>query len=175
VSRVVSGWQIGGIHKFISGGPLYLTGGYSTFNNLGADGGIVFGNGLTSSALIDRLNTIVGDYDYSCRCFHTNVSDIQSSNGAPDPAYYKPATTPGVIGYAVPYRDKWAYQLDLSITKEIPVSERVKMGLKADMSNFLNHPFQTGYGNTSITGTSFGRLTSFGGTRNIRIRAYIDF
>ncbi len=49
------------------------------------------------------------------------------------------------------------------------------MGIKLDMSNFLNHPFQTGYGTLSTTSTSFGRVTSFQGPRTMRIRAYIDF
>jgi hypothetical protein len=83
--------------------------------------------------------------------------------------------TPGVIGNPVAYKAKWSYQLDMSVTKEIPINERVKMGLKLDASNFLNHPFQTGYGTLSTTSTSFGRLSSFGGTRTMRIRAYIDF
>jgi hypothetical protein len=142
---------------------------------LGANGGVVFGNGLTIDNLVDRLNAIVGDYDYSCRCFHTNVADIQGSNLAVNPAYFKDGNTPGVIGYFIPYKAKWSYQLDLSVTKDIPITERVKMGIKLDMSNFLNHPFQTGYGTLSTTSTSFGRLSSFGGTRTMRIRAYIDF
>ena len=92
-----------------------------------------------------------------------------------DPDYYKSGITPGTIGILIPYVNKWSYQLDLSVTKEIPVSERVRMGLKLDISNFLNHPFQTGRGNSSDTSTSFGQLSSFGGTRTMRIRAYIDF
>ena len=175
LSRIVSNWQVGGIHRFVSGATQYLTGGYATFNNLGAVGGVVFGNGLTVDNLVGRLNTIVGDYDYSCRCFHTNVADIQGSNQAVDPAYYKDGNTPGVIGNFIPYKAKWSYQLDLSVTKNIPITERVKMGLKLDMLNFLNYPFQTGYGTLSTTSTSFGRLSSFQGARTMRIRAYIDF
>ena len=175
LSHIVGNWQIGAIYKFISGGPNWLTGGYSTYNNLGATGGVEFGNGMTVDQLMDRLNTITGGYDYSCRCFRTDVNDIQLANGAVDPAYFKPGTTPGVIGYWVPYREKWNYQLDMSLTKEFLLTERVKVGLRADASNFLNHPFQTGRGNSAITGTNFGQLTSFGGTRTIRIRAYIDF
>ncbi len=175
LSRIVSHWQVGGIHRFISGATQYLTGGYATFNNLGANGGVVFGNGLTVDKLVDRLNTVVGDYDYSCRCFHTNISDIQLSNGAVNPVYFTEGTNAGVIGYAIPYKAKWSYQLDLSVTKEIPITERVKMGLKLDATNFLNHPFQTGYGTLSTTSTSFGRLSSFQGPRTMRIRAYIDF
>ena len=137
---------------------------------MGADGGVVFGNGLTAEQLINRLDTVVGGYDYSCRCFRTNVAGLQQANGAVDPKFYKPGDTPGVIGYAVPYRGKASFQLDLSISKEIPVSERVRMGLKANISNLLNHPFRTGYGNTTITGATFGQLSGFTGTRNINLR-----
>ncbi len=35
LSRIVSNWQIGGIHRFISGATQYLNGGYYTFNSLG--------------------------------------------------------------------------------------------------------------------------------------------
>jgi hypothetical protein len=175
LSRIVSNWQIGGIHRFISGAPNYMYGAYSTFNNLGANGGVLFGNGLTIDKLTSKLDNIVGDYDFSCRCFHTDIADLQLANQAINPIYFTDATTPGVIGNPVVYRSKWSYQLDLSVTKEIPITERVKMGLKLDATNFLNHPFQTGYGTLSTTSTSFGRLSSFQGPRTMRIRAYIDF
>lgn len=175
LSRIVSNWQVGGIHRFISGGTNYLTGGWSTFNNLGAAGGVVFGQGMTIDKLNDKLNRIVGDYDYSCRCFHTDVGDLQQANGSINPIYYTDGTTPGVIGFAIPFKSKWSYQLDMSVTKEIPITERVRMGLKLDALNFLNYPFQTGRGTLSTTSTSFGRLSSFQGPRTMRIRAYIDF
>jgi len=169
------------VDRISSGNPLYLSGGRSTFNNLGVDGGVVFGNGLTAKDLIKRLDTIVGDYDYSCRCLHTNVSDIQLANGAPNPDFYKPGDTPGVIGAALPYRTKPSYSLDLSVTKEIQLTEKARRGIKANITNFLNHPFRNasltanGIGNPTTTGTDFGQLTNFTGTRNINLRAYIDF
>lgn len=174
LSRVLGNWKIGGIDRIIAGGTGWLTGGRATFNTW-ADGGVVFGKGLTARELIRRLDTIVGDYDYSCRCFRTNVADIQLPNGAVNPDYYRPGDTPGVIGYDVKYRGKTTFQLDLSVSKEILISERVRMGLKANISNFLNHPFRTGYGSTTATGTSFGQVSSFSGTRTMNIRAYIDF
>jgi len=175
LSRAVSDWKIAGIQRISSGTPLFLTGGRSTFNNLGVDGGVVFGNGMSAKELVRRLDTIVGGYDYSCRCFHTDTKDLQQANGAVDPKSYRPGDTPGVIGYMVPYRGKPAFSLDLSIAREVAVSERAKMGLKANIANFLNHPFRTGYGNTTITGTTFGQLNGFTGTRTINLRAYVDF
>jgi hypothetical protein len=180
LSQAIRGWTIAGIDKIGTGVPAVLSGGRSTFNNLGpnnlgADGGVVFGNGMTATDLIRRLDTIVGNYDYSCRCFHTDVKNIQLANGAVDPGYYKPGDTPGVIGGIVRYRGKPVFNLDMSVGKEISVGERAKMGIKANISNFLNHPFRTGYGNTTITNTTFGQLTGFTGTRTINLRAYLDF
>jgi hypothetical protein len=181
LSQALRDWKIAGVDKIGSGTPLFLTGGRSTFNNLGVDGGVVFGNGMTAKELVKRLDTIVGDYDFACRCFHTDVKDIQQANFAVDPKYYKPNETPGFIGYTVPYRSQPGFSLDLSISREFPVSERAKMGIKANVTNFLNHPFKsttsnnTGYGNPTITGTNFGQMTSFTGTRTINLRAYFDF
>jgi hypothetical protein len=164
LSQALRDWKIGGIDKISS-----------TFNNLGADGGVVFGNGMTADNLISRLDKIVGGYDYSCRCFHTDVKDIQLANFAVDPQYYRPGDTPGVIGAVVRYRGKPSFNLDMSVSREIQISERTKMGIKANITNFLNHPFRTGYGNTTITNTTFGQLSGFTGTRTINLRAYLDF
>jgi len=183
LSQVIRDWKIAGIDKISSGTPLFLTGGRLTFNSFGgtagADGGVVFGNGMTAKELVRRLDTIVGDYDYSCRCFHTDVKDIQQANGSVDPRFYKPGDTPGVIGAKVPYRSQPSFNLDMSISREFPVSERARMGIKANITNFLNHPFKntttTGYGNPTATGVTFGQMTGFTGTRTINLRAYIDF
>jgi hypothetical protein len=169
-----SHWTFGGIHKFISGGPVYLGGGRLTFNQW-ADGGIVFGNGLTLEQLRNRLDTVVGGYDSACQCFHTNVSDISLANGAANPNYYRPADTPGVMGYNFEYRGKWAYQFDMSLTKEVRFTERVTFGIKATSTNVLNHPWRTGLGGTTITGTTFGQVSSFASPRNVQLKAYLNF
>jgi hypothetical protein len=119
LDRIVNYWTIGGIYKFISGAPLYLNGGRSTYNSW-ADGGVVFDNGMSAEQLIKRLDTIVGGYDSACQCFRADVKDLQMANGAVDPKYYRPGETPGVIGYRVAYRGKWTYQLDMSVNKEVP-------------------------------------------------------
>ncbi len=174
IDRIVSGWTVGAIHKFISSGPTYLTGGRSTFNNFASDG-IIFGNGLTLQSLRQRLDTVVGGYDSACQCFHTNVSDIQLANGAVNPIYYRPDDTPGTIGYNFEIRGKWSYQFDMSLTKEMRITERVRFGIKATATNVLNHPWRTGIGGTSLTATSFGQVSSFASPRNVQIKTYINF
>ncbi len=183
LSQALRDWKIGGIDKISSGVPITLTGGRSTFNNLGpnntgADGGVVFGNGMTDKDLIRRLDTVVGDYDYSCRCFHADVKDIQLANGAVDPKYYRPGDTPGLIGDVIRYRGKPSFNLDMSVSREVKIGETVKMGIKANITNFLNHPFRAVYGNNTASNTTFGQITgtnAFVGTRTINLRAYLDF
>ncbi len=174
LDRIFSNWTLGGIHKFISGGPVYLGGGRSTFNQW-ADGGIIFDNGMSLQELRNRLDTVVGGYDSGCQCFHTNVADIQLPNQAVDPRYYRPGDTPGVIGYNSEYRARWNYQFDMSLNKDIRITERVTFGIKATATNVLNHPWRTGMGSTSITGTGFGQVSSFASPRNVQIKAYLNF
>jgi hypothetical protein len=174
IDRIVSGWTVGAIHKFISGGPTYLTGGRATFNTW-ADGGIIFGNGLTLQNLRQRLDTVVGGYDPSCQCFHTDVSDLQLANKAVNPIYYRPGDVPGTIGGNFEIRGKWGYQFDMSLSKEMRITERIRFNIKATATNVLNHPWRTGIGATTITGTTFGQVSSFASPRNVQIKTSINF
>ena len=173
LDRIVGGWQIGGLERVISGAPTRLTGGRMTFNQF-ADGGVVFGNGFTLDQLRDRVNTPVTSYIAACQCFKTNVSDIIQANGAADPKYYRPGDTPGVIGGLVNFYGKTTFQLDMNLSKDLRLTERLRMKFHAEISNFLNHPF-LGSGNTSVTSTNFGYITTATGSRTIALRGSLDW
>jgi hypothetical protein len=173
MDRVISNWQISGVEQIITGGPSYFTGGRYTFNQW-ADGGVVFGNGLTPSGLIKGLDTIISGYDPSCQCFKTDVQQYRMANGAVDPKYYQPQAIPGVMGSPIWYYGKTSFSFDLALSKDIRFSERVSASFKVQATNFLNHPF-LGRGSSTITGTTFGNMTSASGTRNINLRAAVDF
>jgi len=67
------------------------------------------------------------------------------------------------------------WHVDLS--KEIPITERVRLKLEAQAFNFLNTPF-FGNPNTSVTSASFGQITglySGSASRNVQIAARIRF
>ena len=170
---VFGGWTIGESTVIQSGTPQTVSGGRTTFNNF-ADGGVVFGNGMTLQQLLQRTSKIVGNYVASCNCYKTDVSDIIQVNGSVNPQYYAPNTAPGVLLPQVWYTGKTSYALNLSLVKKFRINERTTLGFWGGANNFLNHPFFP-QGTISTTSTSFGNITSASGNRTIQLRAYLDF
>lgn len=79
-----------------------------------------------------------------------------------------------MIGSPLWYRGKTAFTFNLSMTKNIRFSERVNMRLYAEASNWLNHPFFS-QGSWTLTGSTFGQITSASGTRTMILRWSLDF
>jgi hypothetical protein len=173
LDHVLGGWTIGGIERISAGRSSEITGGRATFNQF-ADGGVVLDNGFTVDKLRERVNAPVTSFIASCTCFKTNVSDIIQANGSVDPKYFRPGDTPGVIGNHLFYYGKPSFLLDMNLQKTLVFKERLKMRFRADASNFLNHPF-LGAGSTTVTGTTFGNITSATGTRTIALRGTLDW
>jgi hypothetical protein len=66
--------------------------------------------------------------------------------------------------------------LDLSIAKKTPLSERVTLELRADFTNFTNSP-SFGFPTTTITSATFGRIrdTVVSSSRQTMLAAKISF
>jgi hypothetical protein len=182
-NRILNGalgnWTIANTDQVISGAPNLLTGGRSTFNQWSstnfADGGVVYGNGMTIDQLLQRTSTMTtGQYVSSCTCFKTNVSDIVQANGTVSPSYFAPGQQAGVIGARTWYTGKTSFSLNASLTKRFRINERTTLGFYAEASNILNHPFFS-QGSLSLTSTTFGNITSATGSRTAFVRAYLDF
>ena len=116
----------------------------------------------------------MGGFDKTCTCIRTSVSNLILSNGVVNPVYVQAAQTPGVIGAPVWYVGKTGFTFNLSVTKNIPITERVYMRLYGEASNWLNHPFFP-QGSLTLTGSTFGNITSTSGTRSIFLRWSLDF
>jgi hypothetical protein len=168
-------WVFSNTNQIISGAPNLLTGGRATVNDLGADGGVSFGNGMTINQLLERTATMsTGQFNSSCKCFKTNVSDIVLSNGAVNPAVFAPTQNAGVMGARVFYTGKTSYSLNMALTKRFRINERTSLGFYGEASNFLNHPFFS-QGSLTLTGTTFGNITGASGNRTILVRGFLDF
>ena len=113
-------------------------------------------------------------YIASCQCFKSRVSDIIQPNGSVDPKYFRPQDTAGVIGFPAYYYGKTTFQLDMNLSKDLRFTERLRMKLRAEVSNFLNHPYLGG-GNTGVTSTNFGYITTASGSRSIVLRGTLDW
>jgi hypothetical protein len=193
VDKIVGGWTMGNIFTYQTGLPFQLLGGYGTFNDYG-DGGLVL-NGITPS----QLQNAVGVYS-ACvpgkPCGYVDVINpkLLSSNQTALCSSHVIGicqnTTPGTFG-----ANPWLYgphvwNDDFSISKFVPIGERIRFSLQAEFLNVFNHPnfsspgqaaFFTG--STDITRSTFGRagLLHFSNTtpndsaRLIELRANISF
>jgi hypothetical protein len=180
LNRIVGGWTLGGIESIASGAPTILNSGRNTVNNL-TQSGVVLGSSLTPSQLRNDLGSIPDTNRVVAGNLVGNVASITQSNGAPNPADYGPAATPGAFGQFLYLYQRTSFNLDMSLYKTVPITERLKMSFELDALNFLNHPFFT-LGNTSPTATNFGQVSStYNGNagsnygRSVLLRAYLNW
>jgi len=193
LDRVVGGWTLGTIFTFQTGAPFLLFGGSNTFNDY-ADGGVVL-NGVTTSQLQSAIGTYRIPGTTSVAFINPKYLASPTGGGA-NPQYITQNTTPGVIGQRV-----WLYGPhntydDISITKHVPITERLRFSLQAEMLNAFNHPTfgpgatngganfgfnviqSGGFGinNGTIANANAGNPNSpNGGARVIELRANFEF
>jgi len=195
LDKVVGGWTIGTIYTFQTGYPFLLGSQNLTFNDF-ADSGVVL-NGVTPS----QLQSSVGTYRIpgTTQVALVNPKYLASpTGGGANPQMILPNTTPGTIGQRI-----WLYGPhmtfdDLAITKNFPITERVRFNLQAEMLNAFNHPvfspgaangctyfcFQNQFSPNVLSG-NFGIVsgaynpnpanTTNGGARIIELRANVEF
>jgi hypothetical protein len=77
------------------------------------------------------------------------------------------AYVPDVRGAGI---NKW----DLSLVKSVPLTERVKLNFRGEFYNAFNTT-QFGSPNTTVTSTSFGRVTSASNSRVVQLAGRINF
>lgn len=186
LDRIFGGWNVGTILTIQSGYPNRITGGYLTYNQ-GADSGVVL-NGITRQDLQNAVGVhripgatfaLLMDPKYlnfsSPGCATQWVAGC-AINGL-KPQYATPNTTPGT--YNAPlylYGPKGFYQ-DMMVTKNVPISERVRFNIQAAFLNAWNHPVFGNGTNPAVGGSVLtnGFTNTGSGPRNIELRANIIF
>jgi len=178
LDRVVGGWTLGGRETIASGHPFLLNGGRNTVNNL-TQAGVVFGGGFTPEQLQQALSRVSGGF--SSTALISNVASIATINQTATastsqvkPDLYAPASTPGQYAAFVYLRNNNLYTLDMSINKDVRITERWRLTLRLVALNFLNHPFFD-VGNSGPTSTAFGQITGASGTRTMQFRASLEW
>jgi hypothetical protein len=176
VDRVLGGWVLGGVEQIATGAPAILSSGRDTVNQL-SQSGVVFGNSLSLNQLRQDLSSIP-NMNYvvpGAGALLSNVSSIQLASGAPNPAYFAPASTPGVFSSLVYLYGKSTFTLNMSLSKSVRIREKLNVGFRLEALNFLNHPFFSSLGNSTVTSNSFGQITSTTGTRSVLLRAFLKW
>jgi hypothetical protein len=184
LDRVVGGWTLGGRETIASGDPLLLNGGRNTVNNL-TQAGVAFGGGFTPDQLQKLLSRVSGGF--SSTALISNIANIATitktataSTSQVNPALYAPASTPGQYAAFVYLRNNTLYTFDMSVNKDVRITERLRLTLRLVALNFLNHPFFE-LGNSDPTSTSFGQITAPAagvrnqGNRTMQFRVSLDW
>lgn len=170
VDKLIGNWTIGGIFTYSTRPPFYVSSGRATFNSFGG-----FAK-LAPGVSFEDFKKNFGLYKTPQGVFYFNPDllniTVSSTTGLATGATLKP-------GYLVaPSAGEWGdfprdgidlpsyLNLDLSITKGIPIGERVRAELKTTMINALNKA-NFNYGTVSFDSTQFGRVTST--TSSVRI------
>jgi hypothetical protein len=180
--KVVGGWTLGTIVTFQSGAPTQLLGQFNTFNDYG-DGGVRL-NGINAS----QLQKAIGVH----RIPGQNYADLinpkylaSAVGGGANSSYLTPNTTPGTIGDVPFLHGPHAFFEDMSVTKAIPIHERLHLRLQGEFLNVWNHPVFGNYtgnnasfdGGVQDYGFGTGQVTNetLGFGRIIELRGNIEF
>jgi len=155
MNALIGGWQINWLSQFQSGIPLSLT---TQVNNTNSYGGGSRPNSTgvsaaLSGAVVDRLG----------RYFNT------SAFTQPDPYTF------GNVGRTLPdVRGPASINFDLSILKNIPITERLKAQLRGEAFNAFNNT-NFGLPGTALGSPGFGQITSAGAARIIQVALKLNF
>jgi hypothetical protein len=153
VNRVIGGWTLGSIIAAQTGRNFKLAGGVNTYNYWDGptpanangtpagilnyvpnqnDSGVTL-NGITQSQLQSKVGV------YMTGNPSAPVSVLPTSLFGPGGAI-QPSSTPGELGSTIFLKGPRLVDTDISIIKNIPITERVKMNIYAEMLNAFNHP-----------------------------------
>jgi outer membrane receptor protein involved in Fe transport len=155
-NTILGGWQLNGIAVFHSGFPLEMT---TAVNNLFNYGGTQRPNWsgqdpTTSGSMSSRINQYFNPAVFS------------------QPAPY---TFGNVARQLAILRSPGLANLDLSVFKNFPIHERLKLQFRAEAFNLMNHP-QFGPPNTSIGTPSAGVISAVNNApRNIQLALKLLF
>ncbi len=173
VNAVFGGWTIGDIFTFQTGAPSLLLGSNLTFNDYG-DGGVEL-NGVTRGQLQSAVGVNhVGSANGSYVDILSPTYLVSPTGGGANPAYITSNTTPGTFGQSVYLYGPHQIFDDMSLSKRIPITERVHFALQVEALNVFNHP-TFAFSNTNVQSAGFGTGGLANSPRVVELRANIEF
>ncbi len=168
-NTVAGGWQLSGLTQWSSGMPI----GY-----FGTTSGIV-----TATCNLPNAGSCYADYTPG----YTGNARINGGFGSGDvlstayldknafmnPASFTYGNTPRTLPYGL--RNPDAYSASVSVRREFPIRERIKLAFQADAFNPFNWVVFNGP-STNLTSTAFGKITSTSSSpRVIQFNARVTF
>jgi hypothetical protein len=173
LDRVIGGWQLGGILRVNTGTPLTIVDPRGTLNRAGRAANQTAVTNLSNA----QISNLIGIFQQNGNIYYINPSVI-GANGRGASAVGTPAFSgevffdngPGQFGNLArsTINGPLFTELDMSLIKNIRLTERLRFQIRADAFNVLNHTnFLTGtlssagVGNSilNVNSATFGQIT----------------
>ena len=171
VDRILGGWTVGSIVVWQTRPPVYVASNRTTVNNFNAANNPADLVGMS----FEEFKKNVGLFRTPTGVYFINpaiLNIVTNSAGQFVSSQIKPgilaAPAPGVFGnFPInSLNGPHYFDIDMSLVKRIPITERVKGELKTTFLNILNNPNFV-YVTQNFDSTSFGRITSQSGNPRI--------
>jgi hypothetical protein len=184
VSKMLEGWQWGGVARIQSGTPILLSSGRQTFSQ--RDSGIALFN-INTKQLRELVKIRKATVCTAGKCqgivywLPQNIIDNSLAafevggktlaNLDPTAPYLGPPTEAGKLGSRIFLYGPWQARFDLNVMKRTRITETANFELRVQFLNAFNRPNFTIQGTGDNTFTAAVNSSSFGQTRS----AYRDF
>jgi hypothetical protein len=179
MNMLVGGWTIGAIYTWSTGVPFYVSSGRATFTSSTANNGAQL-VGIT----VDEFKKNLGIFKTPGGILFVNPDLLDltfNSAGKITASRLKEglmtAPAPGTFGnFPVNSLDGPEYwNLDMSLTKRIPITERVRIEFKVTAINILNHANFI-FGTQNFDSSTFGLITTTrGNARSMNFIGQVRF
>ncbi len=194
LDRLIGGWQVGGILRVNTGTPLTIVDPRGTLNRAGRSANQTAVTNLTN----DQISKLIGIFKQNGNVYYIDPSVI-STQGRGASAFGQPTfsgqvffdNAPGQSGTLArsTINGPLFSQVDMSLTKNIRITESVRFQIRADAFNLLNHTnFQIGILDPNVgvnnvifnvNSTKFGQITNTfnlsGLNRVIQVAGRLEF
>jgi hypothetical protein len=187
VSRIVEGWQFGGIFSWESGAPLTITSGLGTISASTNATPDIVGNLPKSTGQVTTVANGVTYFTDLRQIVDPSLAGVTSQNGLSGNFSNKAITDeqgnvllvnprPGAIGNLGLgwLQGPPTFGLDINLIKRVRITETKEFQLRVDGINMLNHP-NFGVPDTNLNSNTFGRITTATGNRQFVTSLRLNF
>jgi len=157
LKAVADNWEWSGIAEFVSGTPQSYSYGQSSSKITLSTGGINLTGGGDGARLILTGNTLAPD-----SANHASFQFLNAGSFSLPPVGVIPSPSIAGITRNVIYRGPGTDNWDMTLAKNIPITEHVKFQLRCEAYNAFNHVSFNAVQNTATFNSATGQLTSTG-------------
>lgn len=164
VDRIIGGWTLGGIATWSTSAPFFVSSGRTTFNNFNAGNNPAQLLGIS----FEEFKKNVGIYRTPAGIFFINPELLTITTNPTTGRFVSSTLRPGLLGVSAPgtfgnfpinsLNGPNFFNVDLSVVKRIPITERVRFELKTTLINALNHT-SFAFGTLNFDSLNFGQIT----------------